>query len=100
MTALRSAFDVGFTGVTIDHLAVRGERLNLMRTTFATEDGLQLPILSVCEANADGLVSHISLVRRRCARRRRRRAGRPLLAGEGATARTTPRESALSSSPT
>ena len=61
MAALRGAFDVGFASVAIDHLAVRGERLNLMRTSFATEGGMHLVILSVCETDGHGLVSHISL---------------------------------------
>ena len=61
MAALRGAFDVGFDAVTIDHLAVRGERLNLMRTSFATEGDMHLVILSVCETDGDGLVSRIAL---------------------------------------
>jgi ketosteroid isomerase-like protein len=61
MAALRGAFDVGFTGVTIDHVAVRGERLAVFRSTFTTDTGMQLVLLSVGEADADGLVSHVSL---------------------------------------
>ena len=61
MAALRGAFDVGFAAVTVDHLAVCGERLNLMRTSFATEGDPQLVILSVCETDDGGLVSRIVL---------------------------------------
>ena len=61
MTALRGAFDIGFAEVRIDHLAVRGERLALFRSSFTTESEMQLVMLSVGETNAHGLVTHISL---------------------------------------
>ena len=61
MAALRSTFEVGFASVRVDHLAVRGERLALFRSSFTTDSGMQLMILSVGESDADGRVSSLAL---------------------------------------
>ena len=52
---LRSLADVGFT--TVDHVpvAIRGERLALLRRTWRRPDGFVLPVLVVVELDADGL---------------------------------------------
>jgi class 3 adenylate cyclase len=61
LAAFRSAVDVGFTTVATEHLAVRGDRLSLLRSTFRTDTGSELVIVSVYEIDADARGVHLSL---------------------------------------
>ena len=61
LTAFRAALEVGFTTVAVEHLAVRGDRLCLLRSTFTADSGSELVIVSVYEIDADGRGSYLSL---------------------------------------
>ena len=51
---VRGLVEVGFTTVTTVPIAVRGERLALLRRTWHQADGFDLPLLAVGEVDADG----------------------------------------------
>ncbi len=52
---------MGFTTVAVEHVAVRGDRLCLLRSTFTADSGSELVIVSVYEIDANGRGSYLSL---------------------------------------
>jgi class 3 adenylate cyclase/ketosteroid isomerase-like protein len=61
LAAFRAAFDVGFVSAVVQHLAVRGDRLGLMRSTFTSDSGSEMVILSVGEIDESGRASSLAL---------------------------------------
>jgi class 3 adenylate cyclase/tetratricopeptide (TPR) repeat protein len=49
-----------FDAITIEPIAVRGERLHLSRTRFATESGFETVFWHIAELDADGLIRWIA----------------------------------------
>ena len=60
MASLQATLDVGLTNITLDPIAVRGERLHLSRACFRTDDGNEIPMLSLAEFDADGLGTYLA----------------------------------------
>ncbi len=48
-----------FDGITVEPIAVRGERLHLSRTVFATESGFETVFWHIAELDDDGLICSI-----------------------------------------
>ena len=61
LAAFRGTFEVGFTTAAVEHLAIRGHRLALIRSVFASDTGSELVTCSVVELDEDGRFSFISL---------------------------------------
>ena len=54
LALVRGLADVGFATVTTVPIAIRGERVALVRRTWYQADGFDLPLLAVVEYDADG----------------------------------------------
>ncbi len=53
-TAFRSTIEIGMDHLAVEPVAIRGERLALVRLTFTTEGGDEVPMLAVIEVDTSG----------------------------------------------
>ena len=59
-TAFRATIESGMDRLSVERIAIRGERLALDRLMFASAAGDEVPMLAVIEVDASGLLSFIS----------------------------------------